>query len=205
MRLNQALEIREPSSWPVMLRSLLFTSVALIVASVLCLLGLQHTALALDTAENKERTLRQAYVLKLGEAISLDALKNQQAQLTRDVEMLEKQLPGKAELTTLLSEINQVGLGRRLQFEVFRPGQVLLKDRFAQLPVALRVTGRYHDIGAFVADVAKLSRIVTLENLVIVPGKNGVLTMDATANTYRHLDADEVASQQAKAAVKGSK
>ena len=188
-----------------MLRGLLFTSVALIVASVLCLLGFQYTAMALDAAENKELTLRQTYVLKLREAVNLDALKQQQEQLTRDVEMLEKQLPGKAELATLLSDINQAGLGRRLQFEVFRPGQVLLKDYFVQLPVVLRVTGRYHDMGAFVADVAQLSRIVTLENLVIVPGKNGVLNMDATANIYRHLDADETAAQQTKAAAKGAK
>ena len=83
---------------------------------------------------------------------------------------LEKQLPGKAEMDALLSDINQAGLGRGLQFELFRPGQVVIKDYYAELPISIRVTGRYHDIGSFAADIANLSRIVTLHNMNIAPG-----------------------------------
>ena len=113
---------------------------------------------------------------------------------------LEKQLPGKAEMDALLSDINQAGIGRGLQFELFRPGQVVVKDYYAELPIAIRVSGRYHDIGAFAADVANLSRIVTLHNLVITgasphKGKRPrpeASRMDATARTYRYLDPAEV-------------
>ena len=112
------------------------------------------------------------------------------------VTLLEKQLPSKAEMDALLSDINQAGLGRSLQFELFRPGQVAAKDYYAELPIAVRVTGRYHDLGAFAADVANLSRIVTLNNLTITPQKDGGLTMDATARTFRYLDADEQAAQK---------
>jgi len=107
---------------------------------------------------------------------------------------LEKQLPGKAEMDALLSDINQAGLGRGLQFELFRPGQVVVKDYYAELPIEVRVSGRFHDIGSFAADVANLSRIVTLHDLSISVPKSGgeLMTMDATARTYRYLDAEEV-------------
>ena len=115
---------------------------------------------------------------------------------------LEKQLPGKAEMDALLSDINQAGLGRGLQFELFRPGQVVVKDYYAELPIAIRVSGRYHDIGAFAADVANLSRIVTLHNIAIASPREpgGLLAMEATARTYRYLDATEL-EEQRKAAV----
>ena len=123
------------------------------------------------------------------------------------VTQLEKQLPGKAEMDALLSDINQAGLGRGLQFDLFRPGQVEVKDYYAELPIAIRVSGRFHDIGSFAADIANLSRIVTLQNLSIAQVKDkdkeasGALSMEATARTYRYLDASEVESQKkAKAA-----
>jgi type IV pilus assembly protein PilO len=129
------------------------------------------------------------------------------------VTQLERQLPGKAEMDALLSDINQAGVGRGLQFELFRPGQVVIKDYYAELPIALRVSGKYHDIGSFASDVANLSRIVTLHNLVItmpglaqgqsVPSGTGLLAMEATARTYRYLDPAEVEERrqaQAKAA-----
>jgi type IV pilus assembly protein PilO len=120
------------------------------------------------------------------------------------VTLLEKQLPSKAEMDALLSDINQAGLGRSLQFELFRPGQVAIRDYYAELPIAVRVSGKYHDMGAFVADVANLSRIVTLNNLSITPQKDGALTMDATARTYRYLDEAEQATQR-RAAASGAK
>jgi type IV pilus assembly protein PilO len=103
-------------------------------------------------------------------------------------------LPGKAEMDALLSDINQAGLGRGLQFELFRPGSVVVKDYYAELPIAIKVSGRYHDIGAFAGDVSNLSRIVTLHNLVITSPKDtgGALSMEATARTYRYLDTNEL-------------
>ena len=125
----------------------------------------------------------------------LDALRKQLEQVQQYVTQLEKQLPSKAEMDALLSDINQAGLGRSLQFELFRPGQVNVKEYYAELPIAVKVTGSYHDIGLFAADVANLSRIVTLHNLAIVPTKDaaGTLAMDAVARTYRYLDAVELA------------
>ena len=116
---------------------------------------------------------------------------------------LERQLPSKAEMAALLSDVNQAGLGRSLQFDVFRPGQIVVRPYYAELPIAVQVTGRFHDIGAFAADVANLSRIVTLNNISIVPARDGALTMDATARTFRYLDPEEIAAQQA--AAKGGK
>jgi type IV pilus assembly protein PilO len=140
--------------------------------------------------------LRESYKSKLIKAVNLDALTKQREQVLQYVTQLEKQLPSKAEMDALLSDINQAGLGRSLQFELFRPGQVDVKDYYAELPIAVRVTGRYHDMGAFAADIANLSRIVTLNNLTIVPGKDSALTLDATAKTFRYLAADEISAQR---------
>jgi type IV pilus assembly protein PilO len=129
----------------------------------------------------------------------LTELRKQKLQVQEYVTQLEKQLPGKAEMDALLSDINQAGLGRGLQFELFRPGQVEVKEYYAELPITIRISGRYHDIGSFAADVANLSRIVTLHNLNIAAAPrdtSGNLTMDATARTYRYLDATEVNAQR---------
>jgi len=140
------------------------------------------------------------------QAVNLDALKKQLEQVQQYVTQLERQLPSKAEMDALLSDINQAGIGRSLQFELFRPGQVSIKEYYAELPIAIRVSGRYHDVGLFAADIANLSRIVTLNNLSLSPirGKDGVLAMDCTAKTFRYLDQNEVALQQKAAAAKGA-
>jgi type IV pilus assembly protein PilO len=143
-----------------------------------------------------EDTLREDFKKKLAQAVNLDALKKQREQVQQYVTQLEKQLPSKAEMDALLSDINQAGLGRSLNFELFRPGQVSVREYYAELPIAIRVTGRFHDVGAFASDVANLSRIVTLNNLSITPAKDGSLVMDATAKTFRYLDNDEVAAQR---------
>ncbi len=118
------------------------------------------------------------------------------------VSTLEKQLPSKAEMDALLSDINQSGLGRGLQFELFKPGQVVVKDYYAELPIDIKVTGNYHDVGAFTSDIANLPRIVTLNNMSLVAGKDGTLTLDAVAKTFRYLDAEEVNAQRKAAAAK---
>src|SRR5213075_2803714 len=132
----------------------------------------------LQAEEKKELALRTDFTKKLNEAVNLDALKKQREQVQQYVTQLEKQLPSKAEMDALLSDIKQAGLGRSLSFELFRPGQVSVREYYAELPIAIRVTGRFHDVGSFASDIANLSRIVTLNNLGITPGKEGSLVMD---------------------------
>ncbi len=199
----QNLDPKDPSRWPVVPRVLLCVAIAVGVAVLLWFVKLSDYEAELDAERATEQTLRADYQAKLVKAVNLDELKKQREQVQQYVIQLEKQLPSKAEMSALLSDINQAGLGRSLQFELFRPGQVVVRDYYAELPIALRVTGKYHDIGAFAADVANLSRIVTLNNLSITASKDSsVLTMDATARTFRYLDADEIQAQRNAAAGK---
>lgn len=194
----------DPSVWPAVPRYALCVAVTLLVVGALWFLWLTNSNDELEAERAKEVTLRADYQIKVAKAANLDLLKKQREQVQQYVTLLEKQLPSKAEMDALLSDINQAGLGRSLQFELFRPGQINVKDYYAELPIALRVSGRYHDMGAFVADVANLSRIVTLNNVSIAPQKDGALTMDATARTYRYLDEAEQATQK-RAAASGAK
>ncbi len=205
LRQFRDLDPKDPSNWPAFPRYVLFATVTVLVVVLLWFLWLNTSAAELEAEQAKEVTLREEYKVKLGKAVNLEALKKQREQVQQYVTQLEKQLPSKAEMDALLSDINQAGLGRSLQFDLFRPGQVAVKDYYAELPIAVRVTGRYHDIGAFASDIANLSRIVTLNNLAIVPAKDGTLAMDATAKTFRYLDTDEVAAQRKAAAPKGGK
>ncbi|PIG00529.1 type 4a pilus biogenesis protein PilO [Comamonas sp. 26] len=199
------LDPNDPSVWPALPKALLYAVVAIAVAAVLWFVMLKDYEAELETERATEVTLRDDYTKKMLKAVSLEGLKKQREQVQQYVTQLEKQLPSKAEMAALLSDINQAGLGRSLQFEVFRPGAMVAKEYYAELPITLKVTGSYHDIGSFASDVAFLSRIVTLNNLSIAPaGKDGeVLTMDATARTFRYLDADEVKAQRD--AAKGKK
>lgn len=192
----QGLNANDPAVWPPVPRYVLLVGVAVLAVVALWLVWLTGVNDELEAARGTEQTLRQDYQKKVAQAVNLELLKQQREQVQQYVTLLEKQLPSKAEMDALLSDINQAGLGRSLQFELFRPGQIVLRDYYAELPIAVRVTGRYHDMGAFASDVAHLSRIVTLNNLSITPGKEGGLTMDATARTYRYLDAEEQAAQK---------
>ncbi len=199
------LDPNDPTSWPALPRYLLCLAVTVLVVVAIWFLGLNASDEELTAEKAKEVQLRDDYKKKLVQAVNLDALKKQREQVQQYVTQLEKQLPSKAEMDALLSDINQAGLGRSLQFELFRPGQVSVKEYYAELPIAVRVTGRYHDLGAFAADIANLSRIVTLNNMSILPAKDGNLAMDTTAKTFRYLDADEVALQRKSAPAKGAK
>ncbi|MFN3566321.1 MAG: type 4a pilus biogenesis protein PilO, partial [Burkholderiaceae bacterium] len=150
----------------------------------------------LERLRQAESQLKEQYKSKLQQAINLEELRKQKEQVSQYVLTLEKQLPSKAEMDALLSDINQAGIGRGLQFELFRPGQTNLKEYYAELPIAVKVSGRYHDLGAFTSDIANLPRIVTLNNLVIQTGKDGTLSLDATAKTFRYLDEEELAAQR---------
>jgi type IV pilus assembly protein PilO len=195
--------MQQPGQWPSLPRYAAFGGMALAFVVVGWFFAVSDQAALLETERNREPALKADYRSKLTQAVNLGELRKQKLQVEEYVTQLEKQLPGKAEMDALLSDINQAGLGRGLQFELFRPGQVAVKDYYAELPISIRVAGRYHDIGAFAADVANLSRIVTLHNLnVTAPaGKDkdagtGALTMEATARTYRYLDQVEVAEQK---------
>lgn len=205
----RGLNANEPGQWPLLpkLASWFLLGAAVLTAGWFLLLSSAHDEL--DAVRAKEPALKADYRNKLGQAVNLGELRKQKLQVEEYVTQLEKQLPGKAEMDALLSDINQAGLGRGLQFELFRPGQVVVKDYYAELPIAIRVSGRYHDIGAFAADVANLSRIVTLHNLSIGTNKDqaNVLFMEATARTYRYLDTAEldlirVTAEKAKAGAK---
>jgi type IV pilus assembly protein PilO len=190
------LDSKDPSSWPPMPRYALFAGLMVLCVVVLWFVWLKDVDAQWIEEQANEVKLRDEYKQKLAKATNLEALKKQREQVQQYVTQLEKQLPSKAEMDALLSDINQAGLGRSLQFDLFRPGQVLVRDYYAELPIALRVTGRYHDMGAFAADIANLSRIVTLNNLVILPVRDGTLAMDAIAKTFRYLDADELSAQR---------
>ncbi len=202
----RGLNPNDPSMWPAVPRYALCLAVTALVLVGLWFVWLTNSNDELEAERAKEVTLRTDYQKKVAQAANLDLLKKQREQVQQYVILLEKQLPSKAEMDALLSDINQAGLGRSLQFELFRPGQISVKDYYAELPIAVRVTGRYHDMGSFAADVASLSRIVTLNNVTVTPQKDkDVLTMDATARTYRYLDEDERAAQKRATAPKAKK
>ena len=190
----RALNPQEPGQWPILPKALAWSAVALVMVVVGWFFLLSPAHEELDAQRAREPALKTDYRSKLGQAVNLAELRKQKLQVEEYVTQLEKQLPGKAEMDALLSDINQAGLGRGLQFELFRPGSVVVKDYYAELPIAIKVSGRYHDIGAFAGDIANLSRIVTLHNLAITSPKDtsGLLTMEATARTYRYLDANEL-------------
>lgn len=203
----RGLNPNEPGQWPWLPKATTWVVLAILVVVVGWFLLLSDAHDELDAERAKEPALKQDYRNKLGQAVNLEELRKQKLQVEEYVTQLEKQLPGKAEMDALLSDINQAGLGRGLQFELFRPGQVVVKDYYAELPIAIKVSGRYHDIGSFAADVANLSRIVTLHNMSITTGKDagGALSMEATARTYRYLDANEIEAQQKATAKPGAK
>ena len=208
----RGLDFKEPGQWPSLPKVVAFLLATAAVVGAGWLLLLSASTETLESERAREPGLKDQYRNRLTQAVNLTELRKQKLQVEEYVIQLEKQLPGKADMDALLSDINQAGLGRGLQFELFRPGQVQIKDYYAELPIAIRVSGRYHDIGSFAADVANLSRIVTLQNLSISPvqarDSSGLLAMDATAHTYRYLDANEVIEQRdaaAKAAASGAR
>jgi type IV pilus assembly protein PilO len=187
---------RAPGQWPLAPRLLCAAAVTVVVAVAGHFFYWSSQFEEQDRLAEEEIKLRSDYKAKLGQAINLEALQEQKVQVDQYVERLQKQLPSKAEMASLLSDINQAGLGRGLQFELFKPGQVVVRDYYAELPIGIKVTGSYHDIGAFAADMARLPRIVTLNNLALSSTKDNVLTLDATAKTFRYLDPEEAATQR---------
>jgi type IV pilus assembly protein PilO len=191
-------------SWPILpkLGVLLLLLLALVFASYW--FDWQDQIAEIDSAKAKEEQLRTSFLDKKKQAVALPAYRKQLADIESQFGALLKQLPGKSEMDALLTDINQAGLGRGLQFELFRPAaQEIRKDFYAELPITVRVTGNYHDIGAFASDIGRLSRIVTLNDIGLTSGKEG-LSLDATAKTFRYLDESEISAQK-KATKPGAK
>lgn len=191
----EGLQGRHPGLWPLAPRLLCAAGVMAVVTGLGYYFYWSGQFDEQDALAAQELKLRDDYKTKMAQAINLDALEAQQQQVNRYVERLEKQLPSKAEMAALLSDINQAGVGRGLQFELFKPGQVVVKDYYAELPIDIKVVGTYHDIGEFAADMAKMPRIVTLNNLALTAGKDGALSLEAIAKTFRYLDQDELDAQ----------
>ena len=196
----RGLNAREPGQWPALPKLAAWLGAAVLVVVIGWFAMLTGVADELQAERDREPALKTDYRSKLAQAVNLTELRKQKLQVQEYVTQLEKQLPGKAEMDALLSDINQAGLGRGLQFELFRPGSVVVKDYYAELPITIRVSGRYHDIGSFAADIANLSRIVTLHDINISAGRDATLGMDAIARTYRYLDANEVEQARQNAA-----
>lgn len=191
---------RHPGLWPIAPRLLCALAALAVVAFLGWYLYWSPQLEELEMGKQEEVKLRAAYEDKVRQAVNLDALRKQKEQVGEYVATLEKQLPSKAEMDALLSDINQAGLGRGLQFELFKPGQVIVKDYYAELPISIKVTGNYHDVGSFTSDIANLPRIVTLNNLQLTTLKEGSLSLDTVAKTFRYLDKEELEAQRRAAA-----
>jgi len=191
-------------AWPAVPRFavLIGLFVGLLVAGYVVVWSEQYGVL--DGRREEELKLKDEYVSKKRQTINLNLYEQQLNEIDRSFGALLKQLPNKAEVESLLVEINQSGLGRGLSFELFKPGQEALKEFYAELPVSVKLTGNYHDLGAFAEDIGRLPRIVTLNNIAIAPQKDGSLSMEAIAKTFRYLDEEEVAKQK-KAAQEAAK
>lgn len=186
---------KNPGSWPWLAKMLAFAVLFLSVVVAGALFDWQGQWEALQAVQKEEESLKETFLVKKKQAINLDLIKKQLIETQESFGALLKQLPSKSEMDALLTDINQAGLGRGLQFELFRPGAETVNGAFAEQPITIRVTGNYDDIGKFSSDISMLPRIVTLNEIAISPSGSG-LTMDAIAKTFRYLDEEEVASQK---------
>jgi type IV pilus assembly protein PilO len=190
---------KNPGSWPWAAKLLACVAICILVLIGGYFLAWQEQLEKLSNVKQEEGKLKDAYLVKKKQAINLDIIKKQLTETQQSFGALLKQLPNKSEMDALLTDINQAGLGRGLQFELFRPGPEVTKgDVFTEQPITLRVTGSYDDLGRFSSDISQLPRIVTLNDISIIPVgvAGGQLAMDATAKTYRYLDEDELAAQK---------
>ncbi|MCG7755397.1 MAG: type 4a pilus biogenesis protein PilO [Nitrosomonas sp.] len=190
------LDINQAGSWPIAFKIAALVILFIVIVIAGHFLVWQDQTETLEKIQAEEETLKNTYLLKKRSAVNLPALRAQLEEIEQSLSVMLKQLPDKSEMEALLVDINQAGLGRGLQFELFKPAEKETINAFyAELPVSIRVTGGYHDIGAFASDIARLPRIVTLNDITIAPGTDGKLVLDAVAKTYRYLDEEEIAKQ----------
>ncbi|MCZ7566008.1 MAG: type 4a pilus biogenesis protein PilO [Burkholderiales bacterium] len=191
------LNTRDPGSWPPLPKLALLLALLAGILVAAYFLDWQTQLEELEAGRQEEAKLKQAYIDKKRQAVNLDLHRQQLQEIESSFGALLKQLPNKSQMEALLVDINQSGLGRGLQFELFRPApQETVKDFYAELPITVRVTGNYHDMGAFASDIGQLPRIVTLNDLALAVGKDGNLSMNTTAKTFRYLDEEEIAAQR---------
>ena len=203
----KTLDPKDPGAWPLLPRVIILVGVFLALLGVAWWFGWNPQLGELETKRQQEQKLKDEWLGKKKQAINLDEHRKQLAEIDSSFGTLLRQLPSKAEMETLLVDINQAGLGRGLQFELFKPGSESAKDFYAELPITIKLIGSYRDLGAFTGDIAKLSRIVTLNDLDIAAGKDNQLAMTTVAKTFRYLDEDEVAKikREKAAQTKGAK
>lgn len=196
---------KDPGAWPALPKILLLLAVFIGILVGAYFLDWSDQLEQLDAGVAQEAKLKEEYKGKKQQAINLDLYRAQLREIDSSFGALLKQLPNRSQMDALLVDINQAGLGRGLQFDLFKPApSETVREFYTELPIQLKVIGSYHDIGAFASDIGGLSRIVTLNNIALAGGKGGALTMDATAKTFRYLDEEEVAAQR-RAAQKGAK
>lgn len=202
----KGLNPKDPGAWPALPKALLLVVLFFGVLVGAYFLDWSDQLEQLDAGAAQEAKLKEEYKNKKQQSVNLDLYRQQLREIDSSFGALLKQLPNRSQMDALLVDINQAGLGRGLQFELFKPAaQESTRDFYAELPIQLKVIGGYHDIGAFASDIGGLSRIVTLNDISLTGGKEGSLTMDATAKTFRYLDEEEVASQRRASAQKGAK
>lgn len=203
----KTLDPKDPGLWPVLPRIIILFGILLLVLALGWWLGWRVQMEELDEKRQQETRLKEEWRTKKGQAVNLEEYQKQLAEINRSFGALLKQLPDASEMESLLVDINQAGLGRGLQFDLFKPGAESYREFYAELPITVRVSGSYHDLGAFTGDIAKLPRIVTLNDIDVSQAKEGGLVMSAVAKTFRYLDEEEVARQkrekQAKDKAKG--
>lgn len=193
----EGLQGRHPGLWPRFPKVLLLTFLFAVICGLAYMFYWRGLQEELVGKENQEIALKAEFQGKMAKAVNLPALRRQKDQVMQYVSVLEKQLPSKADMDALLSEINQAGVGRGLTFELFKPSNVIVRDYYAELPISIKLKGQFHDLGHFTSDVANLPRIVTLDNIILTRSKDSdEITMEAVANTYRYLDAEEIAEQR---------
>ncbi|MBY0437026.1 MAG: type 4a pilus biogenesis protein PilO [Burkholderiales bacterium] len=191
------LDPKSIGSWPIPVK---FATLIILLALVIFLgywFDWRNQLAEINTLRERESTLRTTFIDKKRQAINLPAYQKQLEDIEQAFGALLRQLPNRSEMDALLTDINQAGLGRGLQFELFKPAtQETTSEFYAELPINIRVTGSYHELGSFASDIAQLPRIVTLNDVAVAVGRDGMLTMDAVAKTFRYLDEEELAKQR---------
>jgi type IV pilus assembly protein PilO len=188
---------RDPGTWPAIPKLTALAAVLIVLPVAAYFLDWQSQLDELDAGQQQEKKLKEDYVNKKRQAINLDLYRQQLREIDTQFGALLRQLPNKSQMDALLVDINQAGLGRGLQFELFKPAPAeIVREFYAELPIQIKVAGNYHDMGTFASDVGQLSRIVTLNDVSIAAAKDGTLQMEATARTFRYLDEEEIAAQR---------
>ena len=194
---------QDPGTWHAAPKSLVLLAILVAIPVAGYFAHTSSQIEELDQGQAEEVKLKDQYLAKKKQAVNLDLHRQQLREIDTQFGALLRQLPDKSQMDALLVDINQAGLGRGLQFELFKPAASdTVREFYAELPIQVKVTGTYHDMGAFASDVGQLSRIVTLNDVALVAGKEGNLTMDATARTFRYLSDDETSAQRKAAAKK---